>query len=100
MQSLSQFDDVLNVDFLRFEAPVLHEGNMFEGGIDSGHGADLFGDINALLGPPELGDHLGDGGADVLRLQVALLLGRLHHHGLHLLQTLDGSLGESQCWVK
>ena len=74
LYSLSQFEDVLKVDLLRFEAPVLYEGNSFEGWIDSGHGAHLLGDINTLLGSLQLGDHLGGCRADLLGLQVTLLL--------------------------
>ena len=93
---LSQFDEVLQVDFLRFEAPVLNEWNRLDSGVDSGHGADLLGHINTLLGPLQLGDHLGSGGADLLGLQVALLLGDLHDHRLHPLQALHGTLQEGR----
>ena len=99
LYSLSQVLKVLKVDLLRFEAPVLYEGNSFEAGIDSGHGADLLGHINTLLGSLQLGDHLGGGGADLLGLQVALLLGSLNHHSLHLLLALDGTLRQSSVKV-
>lgn len=38
-------------------------------GVGLGPGADLLGDINALLGGGELGDQLGDMGAGPLGLQ-------------------------------
>ena len=78
----------------------MYEGNSFDAGIDSGHGADLLGHINTLLGSLQLGDHLGGGGADLLGLQVALLLGSLNHHSLHLLLALDGTLRQSSVKVK
>ena len=76
-------------------APLLDDGLLDLPGVGLGPGADLLGDINALLGGGELGDQLGDMGAGPLGLQWALLLGGVLHNSLGLLLADLSSLLES-----
>ena len=76
-------------------APLLDDGLLDLPGVGLGPGADLLGDINALLGGGELGDQLGDMGAGPLGFQWALLLGGVLHNSLGLLLADLSSLLES-----
>ena len=69
-------------------APFLNNGLLDLPGVSSGPGANLLGDINALLGGGELGDQLGDVLAGTLGLQGTLLLGGVLDHSLDLVVTL------------
>ena len=51
---LSQFDEVLQVDFLRFEAPVLYEGNLLLFGVHSRQSTNFLRNLNTLLGSLQL----------------------------------------------
>ena len=76
-------------------APLLDDGLLDLPGVGLGPGADLLGDIHALLGGIELGHQLGDVGAGPLGLQGALLLGGVLDNGLGLLLADLGSLLEA-----
>ena len=58
-------------------APLLDDGLLHLPGVGLGPGADLLGDVNALLAGLEEGDELGDVLARPLGLEVAGLLGNL-----------------------
>ena len=68
-------------------APVLDEGDLDLLGVDLGHGTDLLGHLDTLLGWLQLGDELGDLLAHTLRLHVTLLHWLADDHSLHLLCT-------------
>merc|ERR1719278_2092959 len=76
-------------------APFLDNGLLDRPGVGPGPGADLLGDVNALLGGLELGHQLGHVLAGPLGLQSTLLLGGILHNGLSFVVTLFGTLLEA-----
>merc|ERR1711863_9910 len=75
-------------------APFLHDGLLHLPGVGPGPGADLLGNIHALLSGGQLGDQLGDVLTGTLGLQGTLLLGGVLDHSLDLVVTLLSSLLE------
>merc|ERR1719278_1406333 len=76
-------------------APFLDDGLLDLPWVGPGSGADLLGDINALLGGLELGHQLGHVLAGPLGLQGTLFLGGILHNGLSFVVTLLGTLLEA-----
>merc|ERR1719278_928807 len=76
-------------------APFLDDGLLDLPWVGPGPGADLLGDVNALLGGLELGHQLGHVLAGSLGLQGTLLLGGVLHNGLGFVVTLFGTLLEA-----
>merc|ERR1719458_1124697 len=76
-------------------APFLHHWLLDLPGVAPRPGADLLGDINALLGGLELGNQLGHMLAGSLGLQGTLLLGGVLHNGLDLVVTFRIALLEA-----
>merc|ERR1719458_2185937 len=76
-------------------APLLDNRLLDRSGVGPRPGADLLGDINALLGGLELGNQLGHMLAGPLGLQGTLLLGGVLHNGLDLLVTFLSALLEA-----
>jgi len=75
--------------------PLLDDGLLDLSGVGAGPGADLLGDIDALLLGLEEGHQLGDVLARSLGLQVAVFLRNLLNNGLLLVEALFGSGGEN-----
>ena len=65
-------------------APQLDDGPLLFFGFDLGHTAHLLGHLHTLLRGLEVRHHLGDEPTALLGLQVTLLLGFAHNHGLDL----------------
>jgi len=76
-------------------APLLDDGLLDLPGVGAGPGADLLGDVDALLLGLEEGNKLGDVLARSLGLQVAVFLGDLLNNSLLLVEALLGSGGEN-----
>ena len=70
-------------DELCWPTPLLDSGRPDGSGVDLGHGADLLGDVDALLDRLQAGDDLRLHRAVLPRRHLARLLGHLLHHGLH-----------------
>lgn len=75
-------------------APLLDDGLLDLPGVGTRPGADLLGDVNALLLGLEEGNKLGDVLARSLGLQVTVFLGDLLDNSLLLVEALLGSGGE------
>jgi len=76
-------------------APLLDNGLLDLPGVGPRPGADLLGDINALLSGLQLGNQLGHMLAGSLGLQGTLLLGGVLHNGLDLVIALLSALLEA-----
>jgi len=76
-------------------APFLNNGLLDLPGVSSGPGADLLGDINALLGGGELRNQLGHVLAGTLGLKRTLFLGGILDNGLGFVVTFLSALLES-----
>ena len=70
-------------DKLCWPAPLLDGGCPDSPGVDLGHGADLLGDIDALLNLLQAGDDLRLHRAVLPRRHLARLLWHLLHNSLH-----------------
>ena len=70
-------------DELFGSTPLLDDGVPLDPRVDLDHGADLLGDVDALLDRLQARDDLGLHGAVLPRRHLAGLLGHLLHHGLH-----------------
>ena len=70
-------------DELGRPAPLLDDGVPLDPRVDLDHGADLLGDVDALLDRLQAGDDLRLHRAVLPRRHLARLLGHLLHHGLH-----------------
>ena len=68
--------------------PLLDNGLLHLPGVGPGPGADLLGNIHALLSGGQLGDQLGDVFTGPLGLQRTFLLGGVLDHSLNLVVTL------------
>jgi len=75
-------------------APLLDDGLLDLAGVLPGSGADLLGDVDALLLGVEQGNELGDVLALSLGLEVASLLGNFLDDGFLLVEALLGSGGQ------
>ena len=71
-------------DELGGSTPLLDDGVPLDPRVDLDHGADLLGDVDALLDRLQARDDLRLHGAVLPRRHLARLLGHLLHHSLHL----------------